>query len=543
MFNLNDLHKITSILSPSGLLEHFKKLLGAYEEKVEEVDDLKKEVTDLKDRLRKLIGEQEIPKFKDKKDKKKLHHQKPSKKDRKKNWKKKPKNDEIKIDREEKCPADKENLPTDAEFKGHREITVQNIILKTDNIKFKIERWYSPSLKKYFEGKLPSGFQGSQFGPELKAFIVMLYVGLRSTENKIEKMLADLGVIISAGEISNILTNINSKFSDEMNNAKVSGIKMSPALNIDATGMYVLGESCFNLCHGNKYFSYHSTVETRSRLDAVKCLIMSQDLIYLIDEDALTWIEKRKFKKNQKIYKKLRNILSNKEYSEDEIDALILSFKITDTKSINFIKTGSLLSAWKKKLLGVIPEGLISDSAGEYREILDWHQECWIHELRHYREIKISSEYVKEELDLFFEKAWDLFDLMESYKFFPSVELKQKIESEFKAIFEREWNSFMINHCRANTISRKENLLTFLEHPTIAIHNNQAESYIREKVIRRKISGGHKNIRGAAAGNLWISLYQTVRKNGVSFWLYLRDRFHGLNQIDQLSKIIELRLA
>lgn len=84
-----------------------------------------------------------------------------------------------------------------------------------------------------------------------------------------------------------------------------------------------------------------------------------------------------------------------------------------------------------------------------------------IHELRHYREIKISSEYVREELNLFFEKAWDIFDLMESYKFFPSQELKQKIESDFKTIFEREWNFFMINHCRSNTISRKESLLTF----------------------------------------------------------------------------------
>lgn len=89
-------------------------------------------------------------------------------------------------------------------------------------------------------------------------------------------------------------------------------------------------------------------------------------------------------RENQKNYKKLRNILSNKEYSEKEIDALILSFKITDTKSINFIKTGSLLSAWKKNLLGIIPDGLINDSASEYREILDYHQECWIHELRHY---------------------------------------------------------------------------------------------------------------------------------------------------------------
>ncbi|MDO9184347.1 MAG: transposase [Bacteriovorax sp.] len=86
----------------------------------------------------------------------------------------------------------------------------------------------------------------------------------------------------------------------------------------------------------------------------------------------------------------------------------------------------------------------------------------------------------------------------------------------------------MINHCRANTIARKEKLLTFLDHPAIAIHNNQAESYIREKVIRRKISGGHKNLNGAAAGNLWISLYQTVRKNGLSFFFYLQDRFKEL---------------
>jgi hypothetical protein len=49
MFNLNDLKKITSLLSPAGLVENFKKLLGAYEEKVQEVDDLKQENLELKD--------------------------------------------------------------------------------------------------------------------------------------------------------------------------------------------------------------------------------------------------------------------------------------------------------------------------------------------------------------------------------------------------------------------------------------------------------------------------------------------------------------
>lgn len=542
MFNLKDLHKITSILSSSGLIDHFKKLLGAYEEKVEEVDELKKENQDLKDRLKRLIGEQATPKFKDKKEKKELHHQRPSRKDRKKNWKKKSKNNEIKIDREEKCPADKESLPADAEYKGIREVTIQNIIVKNDNVKFQIERWYSPSIGKYFEGKLPPGFKGHQFGPDLRSLIVMLYVGLRSTENKIEKFLKDLGVVISAGEISKILIQIDSKFSNEMNEAKVSGIKKNPSLNIDATGMYLNFKSCFNLCHGNNYFSFHSTVKNRSRFEATKDLVMNKHLLYLLDKNAISWIRKRHMKNYKKVFEKLTKMQSQKVYSEGEINELIVNLNVNDALTINFIKTGTLLSAWKNNLLGIVPEILISDSASEYRDILDGHQECWIHELRHYREIKISNEYIQEELDLFFEKAWELFDLMESYKQFPNEELKSKIEQDFKILFEKEYISFMINHCRANTLSRKKNLLMFLTYPTIAIHNNQAESYIREKVIRRKISGGHKSEAGAASGNLWISLFQTVRKNGLSFFLYLQDRFKELNQIPQLSTIIENRI-
>ena len=538
MLDLNDLKKITSLLSPSGLVEHFKKILGAYEEKAQENEDLKQEISELKDRLRKLIGEQEVPKFKDEKDKKDLHHPKPSNKDRKKNWKKKRKNDQIKINREEKCPADKDELPADAEFKGYREVIIQNVSLKTDNVKFHVERWYSPAQKKYIEGKLPPGFKGSQFGPDLRSLVIMLYVGLRSTENKIEQFLKDLGVNISAGEISKILTNVPLKMSEEMYQAKASAIKVHPYLNIDATGMRVGSMSCFNLCHGNDLFSFHATVKDRSRLEAIKSLIMKKDPIYILDSEAFDWIKSRDILSAQKI-KKLEDIISNTHLSSSEIEKIVVDLGVEDKRSTNVVKTGALLSSLNTIYKDILPKVLISDAAGEYKEILRAHQECWIHELRHYREIKISSGYVKEELDLFFEKAWDLFDLMESYKIFPSQELKLKIEAEFSLIFETEWNSFMINHCRANTISRKKGLLRFLEHPLIPIHNNQAESYIREKVIRRKISGGHKNERGAAAGNMWISLYQTVRKNGLSFFNYLQDRFKGLEKIVQLSAIIE----
>lgn len=88
----------------------------------------------------------------------------------------------------------------------------------------------------------------------------MLYVGLRSTENKIEKFFTDLGIVISAGEISSILINVPSKMSAEMYKAREKATEVHPYYNIDATGMRVGPISCYNLCHGNVLKSNFSKI-------------------------------------------------------------------------------------------------------------------------------------------------------------------------------------------------------------------------------------------------------------------------------------------
>ncbi len=346
-------------------------------------------------------------------------------------------------------------------------------------------------------------------------------------------------MVISSGEISRLLTNIPKDIEQELLMARELAIKIDPNLNIDATGMTLAGKTCHNLCHGNKFMSYHTLAKDRSRHEAVKALTIGFDPIYVLDDFALKWIKKRI--KSNKIIKKIESICSSKSFSEDEFGVLIFSVEITKAQAIGHIKTGALRSAWQKNLLGPVPTVLISDAASEYCEILDYHQACWIHELRHYRFIKIGSEYIREELDEFFILAWDLFDLMDSYKLCPTVAARKKIEDDFKTIFERKWNSYMIEHCRKNTLGRKNDLLVFLDHPEIPIHNNSIESAIREKVVRRNISGGHKVLRGANAGNFWISLYQTTMKNGVSFFHFLRDRYRKLGEVATLSNIIESR--
>ena len=71
----------------------------------------------------------------------------------------KPKLPEIHIDREVKCPVDTTQLPKDARSKGYKDKVVQDLIIKTDNVRFKREIYHSPSQKKTWIGKVPIGYE------------------------------------------------------------------------------------------------------------------------------------------------------------------------------------------------------------------------------------------------------------------------------------------------------------------------------------------------------------------------------------------------
>ncbi len=53
-----------------------------------------------------------------------------------------------------------EKLPEDAEFKGYAEVIVQDIVLKTDNVLFRKQKFYSPQTGKTYLAPLPVGYEG-----------------------------------------------------------------------------------------------------------------------------------------------------------------------------------------------------------------------------------------------------------------------------------------------------------------------------------------------------------------------------------------------
>lgn len=194
------------------------------------------EIQSLKDEINRLKGEKGKPKISPNVPEKEKDTQNQSTTE-KKNWTKSAKKPRIKIDRTEIKYVDKSILPPDAEYKGYRTVVVQNIKFTTDNVEYKLEFYYSKSERKTYEAELPNDIR-QEFGTELKAFIVYLYFDCRVTEHKIKKILEESGIIISEGQISNILTKEKKEeMTKEKEDIFLAGMEHSTYLHMDDTGM------------------------------------------------------------------------------------------------------------------------------------------------------------------------------------------------------------------------------------------------------------------------------------------------------------------
>ena len=113
---------------------------------------------------------------------------------------------DMQIDREEICLVDPNVLPEDAICKGYEPKTVQDLQIKTDNVRFQREVFYSPSLRKTYLGKLPSGYDGGDYGSSIKAHILTFYHHGNMSIPKIVDLLESYRVQISSTYISRLLT-------------------------------------------------------------------------------------------------------------------------------------------------------------------------------------------------------------------------------------------------------------------------------------------------------------------------------------------------
>ncbi len=508
-----------------------KQLLNYIEQIRAERDELKAENQRLRDENAQLKGHSSQPKMKANQSEPDTDETPPKPKHRPKpkgsSDQRPPRKKRIKIDRTETIALDRDQLPPDVQHRGYREVIIQNIIFKTDNVCYRLERFYSESVGQFYEAKLSAGLPGQSYGPELEALVIMFYYELRVTEGKILKMLQAQGLVISAGQISNILIKKHlALFSAERQTILEAGLQTTIYQQIDDTGARVAGVNHYFTVLCNPYYACFFTHRYKNQLtitNLLACLSTAPESItaplvipaHVASTPAQTLLETE---------------------DSEVVEAKLGPMAGTIPLAISAQKNNEPLL--HPKPLSTYISILICDDAPQFHNQTEYRALCWYHEIRLFEKLSPFFDAHQVLLNQGLSDIWSFYERLEAYKLAPSETLKLELSADFDDLFAPTSGYDELNHRLALTLAKKRELLLVLDFPDIPLHNNESERAVREYVIKRKISNGTRTKEGTQAWEVFLSLVDTCRKNEVNFYQYVLDRISKANLMPSLASAV-----
>jgi len=521
----------------------FYLLLQIIEELSEDNDRLSKELQKLRDENNLLKGEQAKPNIAANKRKKREDHS--SERERKeekptKEPKTKKKNHKIKIDRIEYCKVDKEDLPEDAEFKGYKSYITQEIIIKTDNVEYKREVYYSPSQKKTYMGKLPQGIKG-RYGPGIKTFTYILKHISNVSEPKVEEFFKNVGIYISQSTISRILTKDPSVkvFHQEKADIFRAGICSTGYQQIDDTSARVNRVNHYVQILCNPYYTAYFTIPKKDRLSVLDILRGGKQRNYYFNEEAFSLAEILKVSK--KAIAQLKDKAFGRQLNEEQMQSVLQDLYPNLDKGknqrIRIMEAGAIADYHNQREFPVIKR-LLSDDAPQYKHVTEEHGLCWVHDGRHYKKINPVVPQNQEKLRAYRSQYWDYYRELLKYTKNPTQEKAEKLSSEFDKLFSTQTNYQNLDERINKSKTKKAELLLALKYPEIPLHNNESELGARVIARKRDVSLHTKSEEGTESQDSLLTIGQTAKKLFVSAYEYINDRVSGKFEMPSLASLI-----
>jgi hypothetical protein len=535
-------------------------LLNLIEQLATENEELKAENQRLKDENNRLKGEQGKPDIKGKNNKSNSSNisseeerNNPNSKDnpdqededipsKKRKRERSSKLSRISIDREEICPVNRSELPTDAIFKDYDDVVIQDIKIETDNVKYRREVYYSPSEKKSYRGKLPEGVEGrGEYGIGIRSLIPLFKSECNMTEPCLLDFFENFGIIISKTYISTQWTTGYLNFHDEKDAIVQAGLASTIYQQMDDTGARVNGENYYTHILCNPYYSAFFTRPRKDRLTILKILNHNASLMYLYNETTQQFL-KGEFELSERLCQALDNHfkgqkLCNEREFEGHLDQ-ITKAKIGPTIRKRIKESFAMAAYWQQNDIPVI-KILMSDDAPQFKKITKEQILCWIHDGRHYKKLSPFVKQHQDELDAFLEKYWDFYHQLKDYKESPSFIAFFVLNKEFDDLFTSQTDYEYLNERIKKTFAKKKELLLVLKYPDLPLHNNASELAARVQVRHRDVSFQTKSEAGTKIKDTFMTLSETAKKLGVRAYDYIHDRVSGRYKLPSLATIIE----
>jgi hypothetical protein len=437
-------------------------------------------------------------------------------------------------------------------FKGYEDVVVQDLVFRTDNVKFRKEKYYSPSTGKTYLAPLPEGY-GGEFGPNLKSLCMLFSYLCNMTEPKIADLLDNMGILISDGQISNLLRSGHEKLQAEKEAIVDAGLRSSPWHHLDDTGTPMNGSHwhCHVLC--NPLYAAYTTTPRKDRQTIIDVLRNQRERIYVFNEEAFRLMGQ--FKVSQWVMEKLRQITSGQAlsslapnglstpappvWSEAEINQhLAEQFPHLNATALGHIREAAALAAYHAETGYPVVRLLLCDDAKQFKLVTDELALCWIHDGRHYQSMEPCVPQHRLLLEVFREKYWNYYRQLRAYQQAPTPEQVAPLRDQFDSIFSTVTGYDVLDQRIGKTKANKENLLMVLKHPEIPLHNNPAELDGRRRVRKRVVSYGPRSEHGIKGWDTMQTVLGTAKKLGVNCFQYIRDRIGGAGKMPALADLI-----
>jgi hypothetical protein len=405
--------------------------------------------------------------------------------------------------------------PPGSRRKGYEDYTVQDLVLASQVIRYRRERWLTPDGCEII-APLPPEVAG-HFGPGVVRYILMQHIQGQVTVERLRVQLTALGIRIAKGQIIALLTAHKDAFHAEKDAILEAGLATARWVTVDDTGARHAGQNEYTTHIGDERFAWFATRPSKSRLNFLD-LLRAGRAEYVLNAAAAAYLLEHGMPEVM-----IAALLGHERRSfADEAawtDHLVtFSFGAGHRR---LVTEAALVGAIVAR--GLLTETVIvSDDAGQFNVFS--HALCWVHAERHLRRLVCVTAEQQRLVDLQRQLVWWFYADLKLYKDAPTPVRRAALRTRFERIFGRVTGFAELDAVAARLRANKAELLMVLDRPEVPLHSNGAENAIRCIVTKRKISGETRSAAGKQARDTFLSLLKTCTKLAVSFWAYLGAR-------------------
>ena len=379
-------------------------------------------------------------------------------------------------------------------------------------------RWLTPEGR-LLSGQLPAGLDGRHFGPNLLSYVLYQHHHCQVTQPLLLEQLREWGLSLSSGQLNNLLLKDKERFHAEKESLLPAGLSLG-YVTVDDSGARHQGKNGYVTQMGNELFAWFGSTPSKSRVNFLT-LLQGEHASYVINASALQYMRQQKLPRE--LLDKVA-MQSNSSMDEQQWQEWLTWLAITESKALRTVTEGALLGALLERE-EIQRLAVISDGAPQFSVLQ--HGLCWVHAERQVHTLNPVGESQRKAVARVRKRIWMLYRALKAYQRAPTGKRAKRLSSLFERIFRQKTSYETLNRLLKRLRQHKDELLLVLKRPEVPLHTNGSERDIRGHVKKRKVSGGTRSEEGRRCRDTFMSLKQTCRKLGLSFWKYLQERTTG----------------